>query len=762
MRLNPFIRADWVALLLAARQKLAEAQSYLVGAYFRAVAFCRLHQSAILWSALVLVLGSSVFLVSATRPALNAYFEQLGEGQQDKIANFRALVGAVGGALVGATAIAFSVVMFSVQINFARMPYGLFRRLSTDKPLLGFFVGTFILAFLVAITALVPAEYVTEGVWVAGWSSALSLILFILAYRRSLELINPIFQISLVEEEATKALALWGKHADRSSKLLALNPGVAEPSRDIARAGYFALSPNWTGAAKQAISHAIAFARSYGLLGDYEVSRRALQSVVVVNDSYILAKGKTFFTLSMFGDSPESTDGVVNHSLEILRQHIRDALLRKDERAVELALQTVTTLAILYSKIDYGRLGTSGKFHAKLAGGYLSDAVKAILAHDMPDVVMEGVRQLGKAGNALVVNSRPNDAMAIVETLALLGAAASINEKMRPVTRVAVRELTSILIATLRCTSHDVKFATKRINENVELVAETVINQVPDTVFTQAHGDNLSAFYSLLSESTLPYWLTGVANALSAPGADTTEAKRLVDNVDDWAESLPRGQKTILLLAIGKRSLFTQQLIAWISLVSRALMLVANSSSSREPTSVSLRRSSAGLVWLVSQIPNEKEAVKFVTSLNLIEELFEIGFDAIRFSSTEPFESAERMLFDWVLDRGHFLNDSEVEEGLAALATLSVLNAGKLWTADLNVALAAKIKALPLFDHPKRTNVARRIRRRVERLGYDKHSLSRIDNAMSQTDPATLRARLLGIADLLMPPPAPPGAPSAQ
>jgi hypothetical protein len=92
-----------------------------------------------MWVSILLIMSASGLALPYLRPHLVRYFEQIGADQNDKLAIFRALVGTIGGALVGATAIAFSVVMISVQINFARMPYGLFRRLSSDLLLLGYF-----------------------------------------------------------------------------------------------------------------------------------------------------------------------------------------------------------------------------------------------------------------------------------------------------------------------------------------------------------------------------------------------------------------------------------------------------------------------------------------------------------------------------------------------------------------------------------------------------------------------------------------------
>jgi hypothetical protein len=79
-------------------------------------------------------------LAHVFQTVVEAYFNP------ERFTLLRNLLATTGGALVGATAIGFSVVMIAVQLNFARMPHGLFRKLSSDFRLLGTFAATFLLA----------------------------------------------------------------------------------------------------------------------------------------------------------------------------------------------------------------------------------------------------------------------------------------------------------------------------------------------------------------------------------------------------------------------------------------------------------------------------------------------------------------------------------------------------------------------------------------------------------------------------------------
>ena len=90
-----------------------------------------------------IVLGS-VFLAGFLEPAAQEYFHG------DRLTRLSSLIVTIGAALVGSTAIAFSVVVFSVQINIERTPEGLFQTLSRDRRLILAFLATVFMSIVCA------------------------------------------------------------------------------------------------------------------------------------------------------------------------------------------------------------------------------------------------------------------------------------------------------------------------------------------------------------------------------------------------------------------------------------------------------------------------------------------------------------------------------------------------------------------------------------------------------------------------------------
>uniref|UniRef100_UPI003CFA6FD3 hypothetical protein n=1 Tax=Pseudomonas aeruginosa TaxID=287 RepID=UPI003CFA6FD3 len=77
------------------------------------------------------------------------------------------------------------------------------------------FLGSFLTAIVVASTSLVP-----DGSWgvpaavIALWGIAVTLLLFLVAYRRALKHINPIEQLAIMSRVARRDLQRWGRLAD--------------------------------------------------------------------------------------------------------------------------------------------------------------------------------------------------------------------------------------------------------------------------------------------------------------------------------------------------------------------------------------------------------------------------------------------------------------------------------------------------------------------------------------------------------------------
>lgn len=156
------------------------------------------HKGAATSATIILFLCASGYWYPVLQSVLDTYFLDT-----QRLAALRALLLTLGGALIGASVITFSLVMFAMQINVARMPHGLFRKFSVDTRIMTACIGTFLLAISVACTSLIPdTSWVTIAILVATWGTTLIVGLFLYAYRRALLLINPSKQLDFVAEDA--------------------------------------------------------------------------------------------------------------------------------------------------------------------------------------------------------------------------------------------------------------------------------------------------------------------------------------------------------------------------------------------------------------------------------------------------------------------------------------------------------------------------------------------------------------------------------
>jgi hypothetical protein len=221
---------------------------------FAIQALCRRHRRAIGMAVLAVLIAGSAALTPTLQNSVGAYFNV------DRFAALRNLFATAGGALIGATAIGFSVVMIAVQLNFARIPQGLFRKLSSDFRLLGAFAATFLLAIGVAGLSLIPDANWSVASLIGGvWATLLILILFFYGYRRGLALINPHVQLGLIVTKARADLTRWARRAQRMAPLLEAQTQDAAPrtAHDLPRLAFLQANPQWTAVANQALRNLI-------------------------------------------------------------------------------------------------------------------------------------------------------------------------------------------------------------------------------------------------------------------------------------------------------------------------------------------------------------------------------------------------------------------------------------------------------------------------------------------------------------------------
>jgi len=334
-----------------------------------------------------------------------------------------------GSALIGATAVTIALVMFSLQVNVERMPYGLFRKLSFDARLIASFAGTFLLSIAIASLSVVTTQRALAYCVAASMSGSISVLVLILyAYRRALSLISPTQQLVFVTEDARRQFMHWVKRTQRLEPLLETPPERASDnstpgtSHDLSRLAFFQFIPSWTSGPLKCLTYALSLSRRYAEKGDYEIAEQALAAAVSINASYVQAKGRTFFTVHPFFDNPLATDGFISDTLEHLARDFRSALVRKDDQHMMLSLRAMESMSRVYLSIDYASEHAS-KFHSHLAGGYLCSALKDATPTANVEVLMEGIRLLGRLNRAFLVAEGPSATIRLTHQIAELSCA---------------------------------------------------------------------------------------------------------------------------------------------------------------------------------------------------------------------------------------------------------------------------------------------------------------------------------------------------
>lgn len=668
---------------------------------------------------------------------------------QQRIEELRAWMLNVGSALIGATAIVASLVLFATQVNVERLPHGLFHRLSKDRKLLGAFGSAFVLAIVVTIlSTFIDHEKLAIVVIIALLAIVLILCLFLYAYGRALNLINPLQQLRRLRQTTRKELQGWARRAQRMSPLLERgeeNESIksllyVDSTHDLARMGFFSLAHYWTDGAKRAIGHAMSFARHYAEQGDYEVSEAALKTIVVINAAYIKSKGKTFYLFE--------TDSFISDTLEHLRKNVQAANARRDEQQIEQTLQAMATLLEVYLDIDYSSTDAT-KRHANLAAQYLADAVQTVVPHNMADVLMEGQRLMGRCTGNIITRGNPANIATLSEKIALIACAGCVKEGYRPVTMEGMTQLSNLMFNLLIWAGGDsVRFAVREVRRNVALVVKASLN-VTDT---NIHSTLLGPYYSSTSIDCLHVKLMKWVN-IHTLEYDNQDAQTFIHNLEKWADGLYQTEKELLLAAIGAKSQFTVHMIQRISGITEMLLAVSNAPACDNSTQQKIRRHALWLISTLDWIPDDQETVTFVESFEITETLFKAAMDARDRGCDEVANEIGKILLSWTFKGGKFQTGRNILEGGLCACAVFALMGGEGQIASFKTAINSRILSDVALTQEMRDRAAIGIREKIERLQtQEPFSWSQIDVELSRADYESLRPLLQDVANILSSP----------
>jgi hypothetical protein len=722
--------------------------------YYRVRSWRNRYGSLLKWTLIVSSICVSVFLVPYFQRILEPYVSV-----QSRFDNLRSLFLGLGTAMIGATAIAFTLVMFALQVNIERMPYSLFHRFSSDVRIIAAFVCTFVLAILITCASLIPsASWAGAATLTVIWSIFLILVLFHIAYCRALKLINPVEQLNLLSEGTRRQMQTCIRYAERVMPCFK-QPGLDKDANiqksvstpDNTRMLFFQANPFWANCAKRDIQHATAFANRYAEQRDYIVTDAALATIIKINEYYIDAKGRTFFAyVPMIPiENRLSSDEFIDHTLEILRQYLQSAVSRTDEQQIELALAAIAKLVTTYSEIDYNYPHV-GKTHACLAAKYLSDGVKSIIPHDMTDVLMEGLGIMGQSAHILLSKGMPSDLSRLLADFEFIATAGGTKENYCFVTNVAIEQLASLTFAALQYRTHDVRHTLTDLRNHIANVAIRVLSS------TDAQPENiqtaLSGYYSVTNPQAFLFLFEILVNKLIMAEKNDEDSIAIIGNIEHWADGLFLKEKELLILAILMKSHFAFDLIHWVAHVTKLLLALSYSSACPLHTGGDLRRHAKFLIRTLGWIPDEENALYYAETCNMTGTLFELALESQQREWKGICEDVIDLMLCWGFKNGRHQTGFEVlERSLCGAAALVLRSESNEAIDKLKKNVTDHLNSANVPNQDLLTGTARRIRDQAAKLRTANNCFSTIDLVMSQLDHTELRSLLEELANMLSP-----------
>lgn len=704
------------------------------------------------WWKAVIFFSVLCLLATSLTVVASALQQQIGEIDKDRLTAIETLLVTVGGSLIGATAIVSAMVVYALQVNVERMPHALFRRLSADPRLSLAFVGTFSLATLVAaLSMIVTQQDVVLPLFVALWSLVLVLSLFGYAYRRTLDLVNPSFQLTYIVKNAQKGLERWEKYAERISRSASTNSAVDDSSNsslDIPRLQLFQSFPYWTQRADEALFFASNLASHYAGKGDFGIVNASYSAVLAIHACYLKAKGRTFVAANGFLDSPLVGDAFLNATLESLRQTQREAITQGNERFILANLQIMAKLAELYLNIDYGSPYVTNKTHANLAAHYLADAIKEVIPQNRPDVLMQGSRLLSHHAQLCLAHDSTDHIPQLSERLFEIALVGIVRQDQMPVTICAVDELGKLTIAMLQSTQkHDLRFPLREVRGDIHAVALLVIKS-KDNPPENRHSNALGGYYSATGPTAFPGLLAELTNQLLKADKDNEAAQQVIRNIHEWGDQLYNTQKELLLAAVAAKSSFVFSMIYWVTKATEILAALSRAEACPPHIRDDLEKDANWLISVFSWLPDDADSVSQIANYQLHERMFECAMSLYAHQCFHVAKTTAGLLVSWAFRAGRYENGwGTLEHALYGVAVLNMKPELQTATslAQLEVTMAKYPVPQELLD-----STAREIRSKAQPPFRDRH-LPGIEHAMYLEDPEKLSETLMAIANLLSP-----------
>ncbi|CCO22606.1 hypothetical protein [Maridesulfovibrio hydrothermalis] len=567
---------------------------------------------------------------------------------------------ALGCALLGASAIAFSFMMFAMQVNIERLPYGLFHKFSSDKKLLFYLTGSIGLAISIVLLSMIPdSSWILFAVANSATGTIAIFVLFLCGYKRALNLIDPSNQLKILLKDTQKHFQIWDKRCERAKPFYHTDfenetSSITQNPMDICRRAYFEKHPYWHNQAKEACNHAISFASKYASRGEYEISGKALNCIILINNEYVRTKGATFFSNTPFISTGYSHDNFISHSLELLRKYTTAGQHNKDERHIEQALICIRSLADIYLTIKYPS-AFSIKNHANLALGYLDRAIESTIIDGMEDVLMNGLREIGLLSKNYMLHAKPEEIGRFAEIMRNVGLAKIADKKYFPVIQTATTQLSNLTINTIIYCKGNTEYTFNEIAQNVQTIAHIVLKIISDAPLTGNHSSYLGALYSPVDNQGFMNSFLGLTTELSRQERVFSDSgKHLFLNILEWLKSIQDNHTKIFNQAAIFQLPICTDLIMWTTSIIKGLIDLTKSPHCPEKLVLELNENIVGLSRAFIYTKGSRDIFSHLETNRITSYIFSCCQYAWEKENLELSEQLQEILFEWTKKAGKY------------------------------------------------------------------------------------------------------------
>lgn len=656
-----------------------------------------------------LIVVSVVLIISYISPSLQLLLN-------NKIKTLESIFVSVGSGFISATAIVFTLIIFVLQINVERLPYGLFRQISRDKRILLPFIFSLCFSIIISSLSLFIKEDFESLYFFCFLFLIISIIfLFLYSFNRALLLINPIHQLNTLIHNSNRnfsyAIKIFNRTLTTSQKKIFEEEQNIWPNHDIVKWHFFDKNTNWRLESEKAIDYSVSLIISNSRKNDYDIISSALDTIVLINYDYIKIKSNTFFQNSII-PNPKAHDNFLMYTLEHIRKLLVMALNKSDEQYLELILNTYVKLTEVYVEIDYPGDNNQNKDHAALVVGYFISGVESILPKKLTDVLMESTKYSASITRTLLKKGdvfHANNTIGLLEKLAMFGA---LSKDVGPVTQVAMEEISTILFNSL-ISKMDDRYFFKDLNKVIFNITKVYL--ISPTKQLENIQTYLDPVYSSFNQNSFLFKLNILVNQLL--NENIPNGNLIINNLCKWSDEISQDIKEILLLAVNNNSHFTSFIIEFINSISTYLMIAVNSPHSNDIEKKNLEDNAIKLFAKLTFIPFKKEVISFVESYQVTNRYFEVIKEAYTRKCSEFTKYVHENYIYWAFGTCNLHTGWNIfKKSILALCILSIeidelssdLLKSKIkryltrypsnFTQDLKEKLSVELQSIDLYD----------------------------------------------------------------